>query len=71
MKKGLRQAVGPNLVSHLLSLKTRPDEEGIKTEVRHHGDPLFHRLKTRPDEEGIKTVAVGDAVTRSVPEDSP
>ena len=55
MKKGLRRVSTDNVSCYPASLKTCPDEEGIKTDpsvgILLGGCPL----KTCPDEEGIKT----------------
>ena len=54
-----------------LCLKTRPDEEGIKTATRATDAYRQASLKTRPDEEGIKTGAPVALHSNSQPEDSP
>ena len=54
MKKGLRHAP-PADHPRVEGLKTRPDEEGIKTKLALACQHPNFRLKTRPDEEGIKT----------------
>ena len=53
MKKGLRLNT-PRAQWLVQSFKTRPDEEGIKTEALG-GRRRPESFKTRPDEEGIKT----------------
>ena len=53
------------------SLKTRPDEEGIKTTTGGPFDYRTRSLKTRPDEEGIKTIAAVALFVVYQLEDSP
>ena len=54
MKKGLRRPAG-NILINPSSFKTRPDEEGIKTQASGIPSASVSAFKTRPDEEGIKT----------------